>query len=222
VLLVVENEVDPERRYLGPELVRSLPDAEYHVYPDDPVEPSVADLDGVVLSGSTASVYDGAHADWVRPQTRLVEACLDAAVPTLGICFGHQLVNHALGGTVEADEFRSGFVRLTDRDDGDRLLAGLEPLVPVIHGDAVVEPGRGMGPTAATAYSDYFCTRHESAPVWTVGFHPELTPETAASIDEFRAPDHGFEATDAGRVLDRFAAVCGLAPAGHDGRDAGR
>jgi GMP synthase (glutamine-hydrolysing) len=209
VILVLDNEVDPDLRYLGPELVRALPDAEYHVYPEDPVNPPVAELDGIVFSGSTASVYDDDHADWVRPQAELLEDCIDEDVPVLGVCFGHQLVNHALGGTVRADEFRGGFVELTDVDGSSDVLAGIDPVVPVLHGDVVAEPGDGMGRIASTAYSDYFCTRHESARVWTVQFHPELTPVIAAQIDEFRSEDHTFEATNARVVLDNFAAVCG-------------
>jgi GMP synthase (glutamine-hydrolysing) len=212
MILVMDNEVDPELRYLGPELVRLLPEAEYHVYPEEPVEPAVGDLDGVVLSGSTASVYDADHADWIAAQASLLDRCLTDSIPLLGICFGHQLVNHALGGTVEADRFRGGFVRLRDVNERDPILRGVGPVVPVVHGDVVVSPGEGMVRSASTDYSEYFCTRHETAPVWTVQFHPELTREVGAKIDEFDPGSHSFADTTATRVLDNFAERCGLAP----------
>jgi len=208
MILVLDNEIDPDLRYLGPELIRAFPDAEYRVFPEEPVERPVADLDGVVLAGSTASVYDPDHADWVASQSVLLDRCTEAGVPLLGICFGHQLVNHALGGAVESGTFRGGFVRLTRVDERDEVLRDVDPVVPVIHGDVVVEPGDGMVASASTAYSEFFCTRHESAPVWTVQFHPELTPEVAAEIDEFDPGEYAFAGTNARTVLDNFAAVC--------------
>lgn len=207
MILVLDNEVVPELRYLGPELVRRLPDAEYHVFPEEPVDPTVEDLDGVVFSGSTASVYEQDHADWIDSQIRLLEHCIDGGVPTLGICFGHQLVNHALGGTVKSDTFRGGFEKLTDVSPTDELLDGLDPIVPVLHGDVVTELGEEMVRTGSTNYSQNFCTRHESAPVWTVQFHPELTPEIAAEIDEFQPDAYSFDDTNAGVVLDNFATI---------------
>lgn len=210
MILVLDNEVDPDLRYLGPEIVRRFPETTYEVFPEEPAVPDLDGIAGVILTGSTASVYEAEHAEWVRRQVDLVQRCLDAALPTLGICFGHQLVNHALGGAVEPDQFRGCFVRLTEYDRQDRLLAGLEPVVPVIHSDVVTEPGRGMEAIAKTAYSEYFCTRHETRPLWTVQFHPELTPDIAASIDEFRPHEYTFGDTNADIVLDNFASACGI------------
>jgi GMP synthase (glutamine-hydrolysing) len=208
MILVLDNEIDPDLRYLGPELVRALPTASYLVYPEEPVLPAVDTLDGVVLAGSTASVYDDEHARWIRQESTLLERCIEGRVPVLGICFGHQLVNHALGGRVVADEFRGGFTRLASADRDDCLLSGIDPVVPVLHGDIVVESGSGMRPLASTQYSDYFCTRHESAPVWTVQFHPELTPAIAEEIDEFSPDEHSFAESNADIVLENFARRC--------------
>lgn len=209
MILVVDNEVDPDLRYLGPEIVRRFPETTYKVFPEEPVLPDLDEVSGVILTGSTASVYEAEHEEWVRRQVDLVQRCLDAALPTLGICFGHQLVNHALGGTVVHDRFRGCFVRLTEYDRADRLLAGLEPIVPVIHSDVVTEPGTDMEAIGKTAYSEYFCTRHATEPLWTVQFHPELTPDIAALIDEFRPHEYTFEDTNAGIVLENFAAARG-------------
>jgi len=207
MILVLDNEVDPDLRYLGPELVRQLPDAEYHVFPEDRLDRPVDDLGGVVFSGSTASVHDPDHQSWMTRQSRLLDRCIDAGVPVLGICFGHQLVNHSLGGSVETDTFRGGFERLIDVSASDELLVGVDPVVPVLHGDVVTEPGDGMEWTASTAYSELFCTRHRSAPVWTVQFHPELTAGIASQLEEFQPGDHSFAETNADVVLENFAAV---------------
>jgi len=212
MILVLDNEIDPDLRYLGPELVQLLPEAEYHVFPDAPANRAIDDLDGIVLSGSTASVYDPDHSDWITSQITLLDRCIEAEVPILGICFGHQLVNYALGGTVVADTFHGGFEVMTNVNKNDELLQGIDLIVPVVHEDIVTEPGDGMVRSASTSYSEYFCTCHESAPIWTVQFHPELTRRNANRIDEFQADVHSFDDTNAGIVLNNFATVCGRNP----------
>ena len=55
----------------------------------------------------------------------LVRASANAGKPTLGICFGHQLLCHALGATIErAESLSSGIwdLNLTDDGENDELL----------------------------------------------------------------------------------------------------
>ena len=54
--------------------------------------------DAWLCSGSRHSVYD--DLDWIAPLSGFVRSVADAEVPFVGICFGHQLVAHALGGRV--------------------------------------------------------------------------------------------------------------------------
>ena len=61
------------------------------------------DLDGhdlVLLLGSDWSVYWEHVADHVQAEAALVRAAHSRGVPILGICFGNQIMAHALGGTV--------------------------------------------------------------------------------------------------------------------------
>lgn len=207
MILVLDDEVQPDYRYLGPEIARILPESEYRVYVDDPFDPDLDAYDGVVVSGSTASAYDESEADWIDPQSRLIRRCVDAGVPLLGICFGHQLVNLVLGGSVESDRRRATFVEMEQTAD-DAVLDGVEPVVPVLHADLVTERGRGMVTTARTAYSENFCTRHRSAPVWTVQFHPEFTSRVADNPSDWDPGDYSFDDCNATRVLENFAARC--------------
>ncbi|GIS49436.1 MAG: hypothetical protein Ct9H90mP23_1080 [Methanobacteriota archaeon] len=64
-------------------------------------------VDAVVCSGSRRNV--SMWEDWMAPAASLVRASANAGKPTLGICFGHQLLCHALGATIErAESLSSG------------------------------------------------------------------------------------------------------------------
>ena len=56
------------------------------------------ECDGWVCTGSRHSVYD--DLGWIAPLSGFVREVRDAGVPFVGICFGHQLLAHALGGRV--------------------------------------------------------------------------------------------------------------------------
>lgn len=209
MILVVDLEIDPDYRYLGPEIDRLLPgETEYVAFVDDPAVPDLGAYDGVVLSGSTASVYDDEHDEWLEPASSIVRRCLDEEIPLLGVCFGHQLIHQALGGTVENDERRATFVEM-DRIEGDEaVLDDVDPVVPVLHADLVTEPGEGLVTTHRTEYNAHFCSRHASAPIWTVQFHPEFTEAVRDEPSDWSDGDRTFDDTNATRVLENFAAFC--------------
>lgn len=55
-------------------------------------------FDGVMITGSPASVHDGEA--WIARLEQVVRDCVAAGVPLFGACFGHQVIAKALGGTV--------------------------------------------------------------------------------------------------------------------------
>ncbi|SEH43054.1 GMP synthase (glutamine-hydrolysing) [Halopenitus malekzadehii] len=207
MILVLDDEVQPEYRYLGTEIAAFTPDSEYHVYAEDPETPPLSRFDGVIVSGSTASVYEDGY-DWFDDQRSLVETCREESIPLLGVCFGHQLINDAFGGEVIEDRRRATFVEMTTLDADDPILAGVNPVVPVLHSDLVVEPGEGMEPIAETDYNNHFCTRHVDAPIWTVQFHPEFTERVRDRPSDWSDGDHSFGECNATAVLENFAAYC--------------
>jgi len=60
---------------------------------------SLDECDAYLVTGSPCSVYDSYL--WIGELTRFVGRAFGARVPLVGICFGHQLLAHALGGKVE-------------------------------------------------------------------------------------------------------------------------
>lgn len=205
-ILVLDDEVQPEYRYLAPEIAKKIPNSEYHVYPEITGELNISGYDGVIISGSTASVYDESH-PWIEMQCSLVDQCINKSIPLLGICFGHQLINWALSGEVVEDRRRATFVRM-EQTQPDGVIQSVGSLVPVLHSDIVTKLGDGMISTAKTKYSDNFCTRHTSAPVWSVQFHPEFSQQVADQPSDWDSGSHKFSETTASKVLDNFAKIC--------------
>ena len=103
---------------------------------------------GIILSGGPASVYADDAYDIDR-------GILSLGIPTLGICYGHQVIAHGLGGEVvrnDVAEYGRADLKVTD---SSLLLRGLpeEQVVWMSHRDAVAAPPSGFTVTAATADS---------------------------------------------------------------------
>jgi GMP synthase (glutamine-hydrolysing) len=203
-LYVVRTEVDPDYDYHCDALASCFPAAEEVDFVADERVP-LDDADGVVLTGSTAAVYEVDSHPWIDDMEALVRALVRREIPTLGVCFGHQVANSALGGAVEHVGTTATLVEVTLADDP--LFDGVDPVVVSLHGDAVVEPGDGMTTIASAAHAPIFGTRHRTAPLWTVQFHPEISATHRDRLIEdfgWEATTFSFEAVTAERVLGNF------------------
>jgi GMP synthase-like glutamine amidotransferase len=99
--LLISNSYDADPGFVGQRL-------RHHGYQFDechrerPGEwPELEGHDLVLLLGSDWSVYWEHVADHVQAEVDLVQAAHRRGVPIFGICFGNQIMAHALGGTVE-------------------------------------------------------------------------------------------------------------------------
>ncbi|MBI5156570.1 MAG: glutamine-hydrolyzing GMP synthase [Acidimicrobiia bacterium] len=124
---------------------------------------------GIILSGGPASVYAADAYD-------LDPAILELGVPILGICYGHQVLAHALGGDVirtEAAEFGRTELEVTGASE---LFAEWPEHQPVwmSHRDAVVKAPPGFRVTAATAASPVAAMEDADRRMCGVQFHPEV------------------------------------------------
>ena len=63
---------------------------------DDIFPDNIDDFDGFLITGSAYGVYD--DAPFITKLTTLIQQIHAAGKPLVGICFGHQIIAHALGG----------------------------------------------------------------------------------------------------------------------------
>jgi GMP synthase-like glutamine amidotransferase len=67
--------------------------------------PDPTDYDVIVPLGASWSVYDDRlRRGWVGAEMQMVRAAADAGIPTLGVCFGGQLIAQTFGGSVARAE----------------------------------------------------------------------------------------------------------------------
>ncbi len=222
MILVLENEVDLDERYLVDEITRYLPEHGVYDYARQGGQPDLSAVDGVIVGGSTAGVYEADQHGWMREQKRLIRELVDNGVPTLGICFGHQIINDALGGDVEYTGVRRANLVNADLGD-DPLFDGVSDVVPVLHSDRVTETGEDMEVVGSADYYDAFATRHRDAPVWTVQYHPEFTPRVKHLGNGWTDNDLSFDRSNATRTLRNFSTLATRHSRRRDGnRDARR
>jgi len=144
-----------------------------------------------LITGSRANVTD--HAPWSEACAGWVRDAMDASLPLFGICYGHQLMSHALGGRVDylddGREIGTGQVELTASAAGDPLLAGMPPMFAAhfIHEQTVAEPPAGALVLARNGKDRHQMLRYGPRAV-SVQFHPEFTvPVMRAYFDVMRA-----------------------------------
>lgn len=137
----------------------------------------------IILSGGPASVTDEAS-PYLDP------AVLKTGVPILGVCYGLQVLTHALGGSVEPGtvrEYGRAEIQVIDRAG---LFAGVEidaPTVWMSHGDHVATPAPGFTVTARSADGLIAAVADDDRRIWGVQFHPEVahTPQGPAMLEAF-------------------------------------
>ncbi len=175
--------------------------------------PSPERLTGIVITGSHAMVTE--HHGWSRQAARWVKHAAGASVPMLGICYGHQLIAHALGGHVGNNpggrEFGTVDVRLNRHAGKDRLFRGLPDTIRVhaSHTQSVLTLPPGvvlLGSSVLDPHHAFVWEEH----VWGVQFHPEFDLETTKAYIEAYRTDLQAE----GKDVDTLLRSCGDTPYG--------
>ncbi len=135
----------------------------------------------LILSGGPASVYsDGAP--------RMDPAVFEQGIPTLGICYGAQLLALELGGRVE----RTGageYGKVDLHAAGGRLFTSLpeDQTAWMSHRDTVVAPPEGAAVVARSDGTPVAAFEDDERRVYGVQFHPEVvhTPHGQEVLKNF-------------------------------------
>ncbi len=137
--------------------------------------------DGIILSGSHASVYE-------EETDKAPQAVFELGVPVLGICYGMQTMAQQLGGKVEAGHKREfGYAEVRARghsalfkDIQDRVNEQGHGLLNVwmSHGDKVTKLPAGFKVIASNDTTPIAAMADEMRKFYAVQFHPEVTHTT--------------------------------------------
>jgi GMP synthase (glutamine-hydrolysing) len=135
----------------------------------------------LILSGGPASVYaEGAP--------RVDAGIFRLGIPTLGICYGMQLMALDLGGRVDRTD-ASEFGKVALRAAHGRLVGGLpeEQTVWMSHRDSVVAPPDGAEVTASSGSTPIAAFEAPERGLYGVQFHPEVvhTPHGQELLKNF-------------------------------------
>lgn len=125
---------------------------------------------GLILSGGPSSVY---AADAPLPDP----AIFALGIPTLGICYGLQLLAQYLGGKVEPGQKREyGKGTLSVKDSFCPLFANLPEHLQVwnSHGDKLTRVPRGFKSVAVTDNSQFAAVENRKKRLFGLQFHPEV------------------------------------------------
>ncbi|ARP81494.1 GMP synthase [Bordetella genomosp. 8] len=148
------------------------------------------------ITGSPAMVTD--RAPWSEQTAHWLRGAASQGLPMFGICYGHQLLAHALGGQVGYNPAgREVGTHLVRHLGEDPLLAGVPRDFPaqMMHMQSVIQPPPGATVLASSALDAHQILRLGPAIVSTQ-FHPEFPPEFVRENLERNAEKYGGENLD--------------------------
>jgi len=142
------------------------------------VEPGkIGYYQGIILTGAHATLTQ--PYEYLNGMKRVIDNIIEHEIPTLGICFGHQVINKILGGDVITNPLgpEIGISRIQLTLDGivDPLFKGLTGAkiqVYSSHVDVVSKIGNNVVSLAWNEQTQFQATKYGNF-IYTVQFHPE-------------------------------------------------
>lgn len=204
-----------EAMRIEPERMRTVQVAAGEPLPDPDA------IAGAVITGSASMVTD--HAGWSERTAGWILDAIDAETPLFGVCYGHQLMAYALGGSVgwlpAGREIGTRTIARRRGSDSDDWLAGLPATFSAhtTHRQAVLEPPPGTQVIASSELDPHQLLRYAPHAISTQ-FHPEFGTAVMRAYIDARADalrEEGLDVdalrrqareTEAARgLLERFA-----------------
>lgn len=142
-----------------------------------------------LITGSPAMVTD--LEPWSEETAAWLREAAALELPMFGVCYGHQLLAHALGGKVGYNpagrEVGTQTVELLPPAAGDKLMAGLPSTFPaqMLHAQTVLQPPSGAAILARSDLDQHQMIRI-GRNIFSTQFHPEFGPEfVRAHLERF-------------------------------------
>lgn len=183
---VIADSDDSDPGFVGQRLVdEHNAHLAFHDRDDLPDFGSIAGSELVLLLGSARSAHAPEQAHVVKQESTLVRMALDSGINVVGICYGGQLLSHALGGSVGIAERPE--IGLYEVSSMDQLLCPPGPWRQ-FHSDSFAPPPSarilGTSPSGCQGFADE--SRKGRAVGWQ--FHPEVTAARFITwIEQLRA-----------------------------------
>ncbi|MFX1275203.1 MAG: glutamine-hydrolyzing GMP synthase [Promethearchaeota archaeon] len=131
------------------------------------------DLKGIILSGGPSSVYDQ---DSPKLSNWFFEFISKEKIPILGICYGHHLIMHQIGGIIEPHDNKEYGKTELEIIESHLLLDDLDrvEVVWMSHGDQVKKLPDGFKILAKTETCPIAAYGSIERKIFGVQFHPEV------------------------------------------------
>ena len=145
---------------------------------EEPLAPSA--YRAALITGSPAMVTD--LEPWSERTAAWIRQAAAENLPMFGVCYGHQLLAHALGGVVDYNakgrELGTQTIECLPDATGDALMTGLPTRFPaqLLHAQSVTQLPPGAVALARSDMDPHQLIRLAPA-IYSTQFHPEFGPE---------------------------------------------
>lgn len=134
-----------------------------------------------IVTGSSSGVYDSDP--WIDDLRRFLQAARGRA-PLVGVCFGHQIMADAFGGTVikSPKGWGIGLHRHAVRQGAAWMDDAIDYALAASHQDQVVAPPAGAAVVAGSDFCPFGMLDYVGERAMSLQLHPEFAPAYAGAL----------------------------------------
>jgi len=139
------------------------------IYDPDVATSKLKEAKGIILSGGPSSVYE-------ENAPSFNKEIFSLGIPVMGICYGHQLTAHTLGGVVKKGSVQEYGLTELKINKKSKLLLGLNEMEQVwmSHADTVEKLPKGFVNIASTQDCENALVEDSKRNIFGMQFHPEV------------------------------------------------